>query len=380
VRILHLTAGNLFGGIETYLVTLARHRHLVPHMEPHFGHCYSGRLRDELITAGVSTRDLGPVRLSRPWTTWHARRKLKALLRENQYDTVLTHGSWPHAVFAPAVRRTGVRLVKVIHDDLSRPTWLDRQAARTPPDLIIANSHFTAKTVADFYPTVGVEVVYLPVAEPSKSDGAIVRREVRNAIGTNPDTVVILQASRLEERKGQAVFLDALARLSAVSDWEAWIAGGPQKPGEESYLSALRKKVELAGIGDRIRFLGQRTDVQSLMAAADVYCQPNIGPESFGLAFVEALHAGLPVVTSGFGGAREIVDESCGVLIPPGDVSALAAALSGLIRAPERRAKLGANGPLRAIELCEPRAQLSKLAANLALTQATKRRGHEAIA
>ncbi len=76
------------------------------------------------------------------------------------------------------------------------------------------------------------------------------------------------------------------------------------------------------------------------MAAADVYCQPNTGPEPFGIVFVEALYAGLPVVTSGFGGAAEIVDQTCGVLTPPGNCKAVADALRSLILEPSRRGAL----------------------------------------
>jgi glycosyltransferase involved in cell wall biosynthesis len=142
---------------------------------------------------------------------------------------------------------------------------------------------------------------------------------------------VILQSSRLEEWKGQAILIAALGRMKELPGWEAWIAGGVQKSGESDYLSALRRRVEELGISERVRFLGQRSDVRQLMAAADVYCQPNTGPEPFGLAFVEALQAGLPVVTSGFGGAAEIVDATCGILTRPADIAAVSTALVELI-------------------------------------------------
>ncbi len=99
------------------------------------------------------------------------------------------------------------------------------------------------------------------------------------------------------------------------------------------------------------------------MAAADVYCQPNTGPEPFGIAFVEALYAGLPVVTSGFGGAAEIVDGTCGMLTAPEDPAAVASALRELILDPSRRRALGAAGPLRAKMLCDPARQLGAAAA-----------------
>ena len=371
LRLLHLTAGNLYGGIETYLVTLARCRH-DSNMDPHYGLCFPGRLRNELLASDVPTHDVGPVRLSRPWTTWRARRRLKTLLRKYHFDAVLTHASWPHAVFAPTVRRAGVFLANVVHDYLIRPSLIDRHASKTPPDLVIANSRFTATAAAKLFPSTRVEVVYLPVAAPTLGVRDSVRREVRTEMGTDPNTVVILQASRLEVWKGHAVHLDALVRLTSVSGWEAWFAGGPQKTGEESYLAILRNKVEQSGLGSRIRFLGQRSDVPRLMAAADVYCQPNTGPEPFGMVYVEALHAELPVVASGFGGAVEIVDETCGVLTPPGDSAAVAAALHDLIQNRDRRLALGAKCMQRAMELCHPEQQLNKLSTILSTSEVSK--------
>ena len=88
--------------------------------------------------------------------------------------------------------------------------------------------------------------------------------------------------------------------------------------------------------------------------AADIHCQPNESPEPFGIAFVEALWAGLPVVTVGVGGAAEIVNDSCGLLIPPANPRALADALHALIDDPARRARLGAAGQTRAAALCDP--------------------------
>jgi glycosyltransferase involved in cell wall biosynthesis len=191
------------------------------------------------------------------------------------------------------------------------------------------------------------------------------RATVRSELGAAEGTVVILQASRLERWKGQSVHLAALGLLRDVPGWECWLAGGAQKGGEGNYLSELRSIVRRVGIADRVRFLGQRADVPRLMAAADVFCQPNSGPEPFGIVLVEALYAGLPVVTSGFGGAPEIVDPSCGILTRPGDAEAVAAALRGLIQGPSLRRTLGDAGPRRAQELCDPTRQLNAVAALL---------------
>ena len=176
-----------------------------------------------------------------------------------------------------------------------------------------------------------------------------------------------MQASRLERWKGQELLLDALGRMDTFPGWESWLAGGAQRPAEEEYLSGLRAQAQV--LGERVRFLGQRSDVPRLLAAADIHCQSNTGPEPFGIAFIEALYAGLPVVTTALGGALEIVDGSCGELVPPGDALALAAALTRLIRDPNRRSHLGTPGPQRAGLLCDVQGQLRRL--NELLARAT---------
>ena len=357
-RILHLYAGNLYGGVESYLVTLAKVRHLAPHAEPHFGLCFPGRLRDELSAAGATVHDLGAVRVRQPWTILKARQRLKKLLREVEYAAVVTHSCWPHAVFAPVVRRAGVRLVNATHDVLAGRHWLDRWAARMPPDMVIANSRFTAGPAARLFTQSPVEVCYLPVAARLSTE----RESVRAALKTPPGAVVILQASRLERWKGQAVHLQALAMLKGVPGWEAWFAGGPQKAGESEFDTELKTFARQAGIADRVQFLGQRSDVPALMASADIYCQPNTVPEAFGVAFIEALSAGLPVVASDAGGPAEIVTPDCGILCPPGDAGAVSRALGRLIEDSELRTALGPAGPAQAAQLCDPARQMTRLA------------------
>ncbi len=363
MKVLHLYAGNLYGGIETLLTTMARLRHLSPGMEPEFGLCFHGRLWDELVATGVPVHDFGSVRLSRPWTVWRARRRLRKVLADSRPEVAVTHDSWPHTMFAPVVRRAGVPLVNFAHGVSRGRNWPERLASRTLPDFVFANSHFTAGSVTNVFPGVRVETWHYPVADFDM--GKPLRAAVRAELGTADGSVVILQASRLERWKGQAVHLEALALLRDLHGWECWLAGGIQKAGEARFMDELRSAAERAGIADRVRFLGQRSDVRRLMAAVDVFCQPNTGPEPFGIVLVEALYAGLPVVTSGFGGAAEIVDETCGVLTTPGDPKAVAAALRSLIQDRSRRQALGAAGPSRAEALCDPARQLNVAAALL---------------
>jgi glycosyltransferase involved in cell wall biosynthesis len=334
-------------------------RHLCPDMEPHFGLCFPGRLREELVVTGVPVYDLGTVRVSRPWTLLRARWRLKRVLQANKCDAVVVHSSWPHAVFAPVVRAAKVRLVHAVHGEVNPRHWSNRWAARTAPDLVLANSRFTAATIPHIFRHSATGVVYPPLAEPAAFDRSATRERIRAEFGASNDAVVVLIVSRIEVIKGHEVLLDSLGRLRALPGWVCWIVGGTQRPHEEQLLTRLKAGAARFGVTDRVRFVGPRRDVPQIMGAADIYCQPNTGPEGFGLTFIEALRAGLPVVSSAFGGAAEIVNATCGVLCPPGNADAVAATLRDLIVAPDRRRQFGSCGPARAAELCDPARQIA---------------------
>lgn len=358
VRALHLGAGNLYGGVERIVAECARSRALCASLVPRFAVCFDGRLAGEIDASGAGCERLGPVRVSRPHTVWRARRRLSRTLADRPADAVICHSSWMLALAAPVVRRTGAQLVLWLHDTVSGRTWVERWARWHRPDLVISNSRFTAESLPALFTGIAGVVLYAPVAA-GHDPGPEARDALRRGLGAAADDVVIVIASRFEEWKGHRVLLSALGRVEGP--WRLWIAGGAQRPHEESYAADLRAMAAAGGIADRVAFLGERRDVPALCRAADVHCQPNTRPEPFGLAFVEALYAGLPVVTTDLGGAREIVTRECGGLVPPGDAGALADALQTLVRDAALRQRLGAAGPARARALCDPADQLARL-------------------
>jgi glycosyltransferase involved in cell wall biosynthesis len=357
VRVLHLHAGNLYGGVETLLATLANLRHLCPSMESHFALCFEGRMSGELNSARVPVHQLGRVRISRPWTVWRARRRLRKLLRRERYDAVICHQHWPLVVFGQTAKAAGHNVILWAHNFHTGRNWLERVAQRITPDLLIADSAFVGGTMSHLYPGVPAPVVYYPLALVDAPDAPRWRPAVRQKLEVDDATTVIIQVSRCEIRKGHLLHLKALSRLKS-RNWVCWIVGGPQNPSEKKYFDEVRAAAEQLGVADRVRFLEQRSDVARLLAGADIFCQPNHGPEPFGIVYVEALWAGLPVVTTAMGGALEIVDESCGLLSEPGNPDSLAAALDRLIESAELRTGLGKAGPARARHLCDPAAQM----------------------
>jgi glycosyltransferase involved in cell wall biosynthesis len=262
-------------------------------------------------------------------------------------------------VFAPAVRAAGLPLIFWQHGAHHGRHWLERWARRTPPDFAISTSRFAAGTLATVFPDVPSAVVYPPVPAAPPPDAAA-RTRLRHSLNVPDDAVLVVQVGRLDTGKGHPTLLDALTRLAANPSWRCWIVGGQQRPDEQRYLDSLKAAAHV--LGDRVAFLGERRDVPALLQAADLFCHPNAAPEAFGIVFVEALQAGLPVVTSEIGGAAEIVDPTCGILLPALDPAALAAVLARLINDPALRHRLGAAGPARAAELCDPRRQLGRVA------------------
>ena len=364
MKVLHISSGNLYGGVEVLLATLAREQACCPEMEPYFALCFEGRLSHELIELGVPAQMLGSVQTRFPWQVWMARRRLAALLRKESFDVVVCHMAWAHAIFGPVVRRAGLPLVFWMHDAAQGRHWIERWAARCPPDLVVSNSQYTANTLPNLFSgrtAPACEIIHCPVSLPVAPLAPAERAALRSSLDTPQDACVIIQVSRMEPYKGHALHLDALARLADVPGWICWIVGAAQRPHEQAYLAQLREQAAKAGIGDRVRFTGDRRDVRAVLSAADVFCQPNLGPEPFGIVFIEALYARLPVLSTARGGALEIVDETCGRLVAPDSAESVAAVLRQLLTDGALRQKLGDAGADRAAQLCAPAGVLARL-------------------
>lgn len=356
----------MFGGVERMLETLAPATAGRNPVESAFALCFVGRLSDTLHAAGADVHQLGEVHARRMSEIRHARRALSAVLQSERWDAVMVHSSWTQAIFGPTILNSRVPLVRWLHAPHPGPRVLEFWAHRSRPALVLCNSQYTRDAAGSRFGRVPLAVQYPPSAAESPRPDT--RAAVRASLGTAPDAVTIMIAARMEPWKGHESLVDSLSALGSAN-WEGWIVGAPQTPAENAYFDRLTAKVRVADLSSRVRFLGQRGDVQQLLQAADIYCQPNSGPEPFGLAFVEALAAGLPVLTTGFGAAPEIVDSTCGTLVPAGSAPALTAALARLIERADERRTLSAGARARARKFCDVPASLFQLAGQLAHLQ-----------
>src|SRR3989338_7498561 len=134
------------------------------------------------------------------------------------------------------------------------------------------------------------------------------------------------------------------AGRDGIPPWQWLLVGdGPAR-------DRLRSLAEELGLPGQVMFAGMRDDVASVLPMMDIFVCPSLY-EGFGIAIVEAMAAGRPVVASAVGGIPEIVvHEDTGLLVPPGDAAALADALATLLNHPEQARAMGARGLARARE------------------------------
>jgi glycosyltransferase involved in cell wall biosynthesis len=179
-------------------------------------------------------------------------------------------------------------------------------------------------------------------------DAAGVRRE----FAMTAEAPLLLTASRLFRAKGQHLILEALPAVKArFPDVKLLIVGrdDTRAGGGASYSAELTAMVSELGLGDNVVLTGWRSDLNALMAACDVFVMPSF-EEPFGMVYVEAMALRRPVIALDNGGAREIVDDGSGVLVPPGDVASLAEGIVRLLGDPDLRRRMGEHGRRRVID------------------------------
>ena len=148
---------------------------------------------------------------------------------------------------------------------------------------------------------------------------------------------------RFVEWKGQHLFLDAAARLTAAGIEAKYILIGAALFGEDKYAADLYRQAE--ALGERVVFTGFQNDVPAILRTLDILVHASVTPEPFGQVVIEGMAEGVPVIASKGGGVREIVtDGKNGILTPMGDAAALMLALKGLLADPRRASEISRKG------------------------------------
>jgi glycosyltransferase involved in cell wall biosynthesis len=180
------------------------------------------------------------------------------------------------------------------------------------------------------------------VDPPSSFAPDAVSADVRRLVAERID---ILNFGRINWKKGLDRLIQSAAEMQRI---RVLIAGHD----EDGLAGNLRTLAEQYGVSDRVLFLPRQItgpDKEALFAAARLFVLPSLS-ENFGNVVAEAMIRGLPVVVTAGVGAADIVEESGGGAVAPGDPKALAVAVAGLLESPERLAIMGAAGAAYAQE------------------------------
>jgi len=163
------------------------------------------------------------------------------------------------------------------------------------------------------------------------------KKENRRRFTLPEEGLLIGLVGRLEEAKGQAIAIEAFAKAGILNS-ALVICGSAQR---EGYLEALKARAQELGVQDAVHFLQFTSEVPALMNAFDLSILPSRG-ETFGLVVIEAMAAAIPVIGTDAEGVPEIIDqERNGMLVPPGDVEALAKAMRHMAEDNGLRKRLG---------------------------------------
>lgn len=317
-------------GIDPVLITLNTRR--------------DGALADEVRAAGVRRIDIGARRMLEP----RAIRRLAAVLRRERFD--LMHASDQDSIILGGLLRhvTAMPLVVSRHV-LAEPAgaareraraWLVLAVARWVADhvIVVADAVGTALTARAGVPVRRITTVHngVDVASYGAGDRAAVRRR----LGWSPQRPAVLMVAWFRAGKGHDLLADIVPRVRARVPQVAFALAGD---GE------LRADIarQLSPHAGAVQFLGHRSDVPALLAAADVVLLPSWS-EALPTVLIEAGAAGVPVVASGVGGAAEIVDDAVtGHLVAPGDTAAFADRLVALLTAPAAARTMGDRARVR---------------------------------
>ncbi|MCP5156524.1 MAG: glycosyltransferase family 4 protein [Ectothiorhodospiraceae bacterium] len=265
-----------------------------------------------------------------------------AMLPEGSLAVIdgLALGAMPREASA---HRDRLRLIGLVHHPLAEETGLEparavelaasERAALAATRRIIVTSHTTAAGLA----TYGVPREAVGVVEPGTDPAPLARGTADPA----RHGLALLSVGAITPRKGHEVLIEALARLRGAA-WHLVCAGAIDRSPDTT--SRLRARVAALGLDARVDLPGEidESALASHYDRADVFVLAS-WHEGYGMALAEALARGLPVVSTRAGAIPSTVPADAGVLVPPGDVGALADALERVLTDSALRSRLRAG-------------------------------------
>ncbi len=237
------------------------------------------------------------------------------------------------------------RVVWSVGLDITKDNPIHRFLTPRLIDGVIVPSHALKKQItrSRYVEESLVDVIPIGIADrgytrPTKEAVAAVREK----FAIPEDTVVAVTVGRFVEQKGHRCLIDAARRITAAFPRVVFLllGDGPLRGELEAMIARF-------GLERHFLLAGMREDVDAILAGADMMIHPSI-EEPFGIALLEGMRAGLPIVASRVGGIPEVVrEEETAVLVEPRQSEAIAEAVIRLLEDPSLRETLGAAGHRR---------------------------------
>ena len=343
LNILQVCSSRSWGGMEMHVGILCeqlqRRGHRVVALCPP-----DSEIERDLLARGIETMPFEPF----DYLDVPAIVRTSRLLRTQRFDIIHSHYSRDLWVLAPAASLAGdVPIVFIKHigtqkaktDFLHR--WIYRRVCK-----IIAISGVIADNVRRTHPVDAgrVTVIHHGLDLSQFSDHDKAREKSRREFGIGDDDILIGTIGRLQEGKGHIEFLEMAARIAAEFSQARFIIVGEATRGEEHRAEKIYRKIDQVNLGKRLVLAGFRKDIPAVLAAMDIFAFPSRA-EAFGLVIIEAMAAGVPVVSTRSDGVLDIIKDGVnGILVDRQNVDQLTAAVRSLIVDAKRRKELAAAG------------------------------------
>lgn len=346
MTILFIITQAILGGAQVHVRDLSRSlRDLGYNVHVAIG--VKGPLIDELESYGITVHIIPSlVRAISPLQDWQTYREIKCLIQSIEPDLVTTHSSKAGIIGRLVSFKNHIPNTFTVHgwaftegvSNIRRSLYLivERMAASWATKIICV-SEYDRKLALKHSVGLPEQLVTIHNGIPVLEDTEIRRLD-------NDNKVKIIMVARFSEQKDQQLLLKVASQLSIDSNFEiVFVGDGP-------LLYATEELAQKLQISDKVRFLGARTDVPELLKKAHIFVLTS-NWEGFPITILEAMRAGLPVITSDVGGCKEaVIDGITGYLIPRGDAEKLKDRLEILIDKPELRQQMGVAGYERFIE------------------------------
>ena len=318
---------------------------------------WGGRLEDRLVKGGTTVVKM-PVHSKNPFVQWRNKTTLKKLIRAEHVDIVHVRSRAPAMAALSAAKACGVRSVTtyagIYNAKSALKRWYNSQMTRA--DMTIANSDFTRAHILSTYNILPERVIAIPRGidmkrfDPEAFDVTrVMAMEAKWGVTPDDDRIRFLLAARLTRWKGQALIIQAAARLRelGVDNFVVLMAGDDQ--GRSDYTQSLQDAIDAFRLNDHVKLVGHCDDIPSAYTLSHYALAPSLEPEAFGRTAVEPQAMLRPPLAAAHGATAEtVIPGETGWLVTPGDAEAWALAMKTAIELPEAdRFAMGTSGRAR---------------------------------